>query len=215
MPSDLNTATPNVRARLRLFATGSYVLWLVTAALIAFVFHNDRHDWFLLLSWTLVFPFSALADKHVLMIRYNPAFPMLFDETPRMIPFACAWFFTLPLEVAGRVRSAATSNDHPYRGNGPGGLRRTLFIVDGHLSLSLVQAMDDRRHALDRADHRRRRVYADIPWPRLLRARHARVGLLPTFGLSYCIYAGLFCAVALFNAVLIRGLLRLKPVDTP
>jgi hypothetical protein len=214
MPSDLNTATPNVRARLRLFATGSYVLWLVTAALIAFVFHNDRHDWFLLLSWTLVFPFSALADKHVLMIRYNPAFPMLFDETPRMIPFAFAWFFTLPLLPVWYLR-LLDGFDPLLQATIILIVGTALVIVDGHLSLSLAQAMDDRRHALDRADHRRRRVYADIPWPRLLRARHARVGLLPTFGLSYCIYAGLFCAVALFNAVLIRGLLRLKPVDTP
>ena len=77
-------------ATIRAFELISVSLWVLTAVLIATVFANQRDYWFLLLSWTFVFPFSALADKYALLLRYDPRFRL-------MIPFAFGWFFALPL----------------------------------------------------------------------------------------------------------------------
>jgi len=85
------------RTNIRFFELTSIMLWVVSVVLIATVFDNQRDYWFLLLSWTLVFPFSAVADEYALLLRYDPGFRMLFWRTPVMIPFAFGWFFAIPL----------------------------------------------------------------------------------------------------------------------
>lgn len=85
------------RTNLRAFELGSLILWIVTAVLISTVYHNQSDYWFLLLSWTFMFPISGIADEYGLVLRYDPGFLRLVWRIPIMIPFAFGWFFTLPL----------------------------------------------------------------------------------------------------------------------
>lgn len=219
MPKDSASAAGKIRARLRRFEFGAYGLYLLTAGLIFFVFGNDRNDWFLLLSWTLVFPFSAIADKHALMLDYHPEFPMLVDETPWMIPFAFGAFFTLPLLPVWHL----------------GLLDRFDLVSQAAIVLavgtvfSAVVELSSSATGMYRYHWPRRWLVAGTPWIvplidglmyTLTYLGHGYlVGVtqdlaaLPALALSYGVYAALFCALALFNAGVIRGLLRLNPVD--
>lgn len=101
-----STASP---VNLRAFESACVALWTVTAVLIATVYDHQRDYWFLLLSWTLVFPFTAIADEYVLLLRYSPGFFPLPWRMPRvpaipaMVTIAFGWFFTLPLILVWRT----------------------------------------------------------------------------------------------------------------
>src|SRR5437588_11074894 len=84
-------------ATIRAFELISVGLWTLTAVLIATVFANQRDYWFLLLSWTFVFPFSALADEYALLLCYDPGFRMLFWRCSVLSPFAFSCCFHLPV----------------------------------------------------------------------------------------------------------------------
>uniref|UniRef100_B0T7D8 Uncharacterized protein n=1 Tax=Caulobacter sp. (strain K31) TaxID=366602 RepID=B0T7D8_CAUSK len=94
-PQDLHPKAS--RKNLRMFELVCVMLWAVTAVLIATVYDNQRDYWFLLLSWTFMFPFSAIADEYALVLRYDTGFLNLVWRVPAMVPFAFGWFFTLPL----------------------------------------------------------------------------------------------------------------------
>lgn len=219
MPTDSVAARREIRARLRRFELGAYGLYLLTAGLIVFVFGNDRNDWFLLLSWTLVFPFSAIADKHALMLDYHPAFPMLIDKTPWMIPFAFGAFFTLPLLPVWHL--GLLDGFEPF-------LQAAIVFGVGTAFAALIE-LSSSSTGIYRYHWPKRWLIAGTPWivPVIDGLMYAltylghdylvgitlELALLPALALSYGVYAALFCALALVNAVVIRGLLRLDPVD--
>jgi len=214
-----DAAPREVRARLRRFEFGAYGLYVLTAGLIIFVFGNDRNDWFLLVSWTLVFPFSAIADKHALMLDYHPAFPMLVDETPWMIPFAFGAFFTLPLLPVWHFGLLAEFGLW---------LQAAIMLAVGTVFSAVVE-LSSSSTGMYRYHWPKRWLIAGTPWIvpiidglmyTLTYLGHGYLvgvtqglALLPAFALSYGVYAALFCALALVNTVIIRGLLRLNPVD--
>ena len=219
MPANSVAATGEVRARLRRFELGAYGLYLMTAGLILFVFGNDRNDWFLLLSWTLIFPFSAIADKHALMLDYHPAFPMLVDETPWMIPFAFGAFFTLPLLPVWHLGLL----------DGFDPLLQAAIVLVAATAFSALVELSSSSTGIYRYHWPKRWLIAGTPWIVpvidgfmyvLTYCGHGYLvgvtqglALLPAFALSYGVYAALFCVLALVNAAVIRGLLRLDPVD--
>lgn len=219
MTFDRETITPTMRARLRFFASVSYVLWSLTAALIAFVFGNDRNDWFLLISWTLVFPFSAPADEHALLLRYHPQFPMLTGRTPWMIPFAFGAFFTLPFLPVWHL--GLLDGFSPR-------IQAAIVLIVGTAWSAFVE-LSSSSTDIYRYYWPARWMIMGTPWPiplidgvvyLLTYLGHGILvpltrgwSLLPALVMSYLVYAGLFVAFAIFNGLVIRGLLRLPPVD--
>ena len=204
--------------RLRFFSGTSYALWLVTAAVI-FAFGNDRHDWFLLICWTLSFPFSALADEHAILLRYHPRFAMLFGRTPWMIPFAFGAFFTLPFLPVWHL---GLLDDFSF------GIQAVIVLLVGTAWSTFVE-LSSSSSGMYRYRWPERWLVAGTPWPipiidgvvyLLTYLGHAYLvkategwGHLAAFGLSYAVYVGMFVAFAIFNGVVIRGLLRIQPVD--
>jgi hypothetical protein len=219
VPTHSVDASGELRKRLRRFELGAYGLYLLTAGLIVLVFGNDRNDWFLLLSWTLIFPFSALADKHALMLDYHPAFPMLIDETPRMIPFAFGAFFTLPLLPVWHLGLVESFDP----------LLQAAILLTVATAFSALVELSSSSTGIYRYHWPKRWLLAGTPWivPIIdglmytltyfghgyLVSVTQELALLPAFALSYGVYAALFCALALINAGVIRGLLQLDPVS--
>lgn len=209
------TWTASARS-LRGFEILNIGLWLLTAALIATAFNNDRNYWILLLSWTAVFPFSTVADEYALLIRYNPGFRMLFWRCPVMIPFAFGWFFTLPLILvwqsgiiaqlplmaqAGIVFlffiawgffvevASASSNLYLYRWPKQwkiGGMPWPVAVIDG-----VVHTLTFLLFPIIA------RFTANMSWP-------------PAVGLGILTYVAMFVAFASFNWFVIKFLFRVK-----
>ena len=65
MSSNPLSSNPSMASgvNLRAFELLSVGLWALTAVLIATVFANQRDYWFLLLSWTFVFPFGRVKSE--------------------------------------------------------------------------------------------------------------------------------------------------------
>lgn len=206
------------RGNLRAFELICLVLWTATAVLIATVFDNQRDYWFLLLSWTLMFPLSAIADEYALVLRYDTGFLNLVWRVPAMVPFAFGWFFTLPLILiwsTGVIVQFALGeqvlilftclvawsfctewlgvkqNLWTYRWSPPGRRWKGVPVIVPFIdavTYVLVFVLHD--HAV--------RMTADMGWP-------------GAFAVSYLIYAGAFAAFATTSGLVIRQGLGVRP----
>ena len=204
-------------ATIRAFELISVGLWTLTAVLIATVFANQRDYWFLLLSWTFVFPFSALADEYALLLRYDPDFRMLYWRCPVMIPFAFGWFFTLPLILIWQSGVLSQLS--------LGVQAAIVFAVLFVWSVFVEYAGTRQKLWIYRWTHGWK--LGEMPWAIpvidavvyvlafLLHGVAVRLtsgmGWASALAISYLIYAGMFVVVASFNWVMITHVFGVRP----
>ncbi|MFL5587842.1 MAG: hypothetical protein ACJ8DI_09325 [Ktedonobacteraceae bacterium] len=204
-------------ATIRAFELISVGLWALTAVLIATVFANQHDYWFLLLSWTFVFPFSAFADEYALLLRYDPGFRMLFWRTPVMIPFAFGWFFTLPLILVWQTGVLSQLS--------LGGQAAIMFAVSVVWSVFVEYTGTRQKLWVYHWTHGWK--LGEMPWAIpvidavvyvLAFLLHGVVvqltsgmGWVSALVISYLIYAGMFVAFAFFNWVMITRVFGVRP----
>jgi len=216
VPQDLHPRAS--RRSLRTFELICLMLWGVTAVLIATVYDNQRDYWLLLLSWTFMFPLSAIADEYALVLRYDTGFLNLVWRVPAMVPFAFGWFFTLPLVLIWSTQVIAQfalreqililfsilvawsfctewlgvkQNLWTYRWSPPGRRWKGVPVI--------VPFIDAITYVLVFVLH----DYA-VRWT-------ADMGWMGAFAISYLIYAGAFAAFASISWLVIRRILGVRP----
>jgi hypothetical protein len=205
------------RRNLRTFELTCLMLWGLTAVLIATVYGNQRDYWFLLLSWTLMFPLSAIADEYALVLRYDTGFLNLVWRVPAMVPFAFGWFFTLPLVLIWSTQVIAHFALH----------EQVLILFAALVAWSFFTEWLGVKQNLwiyhwSPPGRRWKGVPAIIPFIDattyvLVFVLHgyavkmtADMGWMAAFAISYLIYAGAFAAFASISWLAIRRVLSVR-----
>jgi hypothetical protein len=206
------------RRNLRTFELICLILWVTTAVLIATAYDNRRDYWFLLLSWTLMFPLSAIADEYALVLRYDAGFLNLVGRVPVMVPFAFGWFFTLPLVLIWNSQVLAQFALHEQSL-----MLFAILVVWSFCTEWLGVKQNLWTYHWSPPGRRWKGVPVIIPFidaityvlvfvlhEYAVRMTHDK-GWMGAFAISYVIYAGAFAGFASISWLVIRRVLGVRP----